>query len=95
MLNGLVLLGTGAAGSLLALSAGQSRILQTSLLVAGYGNVVASVLGASFGVRGLTLSGPPVNVIVFLLFTAAIVGVLVGLFLAALGALRFMRNAGD
>ncbi len=88
VLNGLLMLGVGAAGSLLLLSALQSRVVEISLLVAGYGNVVASILGASCGVRGLTLEGPAANLVVFLLFTAAILGVFVGLGLAALGALR-------
>lgn len=44
-----------------------------ALLVAGYGNVIASVIAASFGVRGLALEPPPSGVLVFLLFTAAIV----------------------
>jgi len=78
----------GAAGGLITLRPAQARWLWAGLLVAGYGNVVASVIAASFGVRGLALEPPPSNVVVFLLFTAAIVGVFVGLWLAATGAFR-------
>jgi hypothetical protein len=88
VLNGLVLVAIGAAGGLIALSPGQGRCLHVSLLVAGYGNVVAATLGAAFGVRGLTPAGPASNLVVFVLFTAAIIGVLLGLALAAFGALR-------
>jgi hypothetical protein len=91
VLNGLVLIGVGAAGSLIALGARQASWLFWSLLVAGYGNVVAATIGASFGVRGLTASGPAANLLVFTLFTAAIVGVFVGLALAGLGAWRQAR----
>jgi hypothetical protein len=94
VLNGLLMLGVGAAGSLLVLSPGKTRLLVISLLVAGYGNVVASTLGAALGVRGLSPSGPAANLVVFLLFTAAIAGVFVGLGLAVVGALH-SRRSGD
>jgi len=91
VLNGLVLLGVGAAGSAIELAERQTRVLVASLLVAGYGNVVAAAIGATFGVRGLEAAGPPANLLVFALFTAAIVGVFVGLGLAAFGAFRASR----
>jgi hypothetical protein len=88
VLNGLVMLGVGAAGGLIALPRRQVRWMEWGLLVAGYGNVVAASLGAFAGVRGLAPSGPAVNLLVFVLFTAAIVGVLLGLGLAVVGAFR-------
>ena len=91
VLNGLLLLSVGAAGSAIELAERQTRLLTVSLLVAGYGNVVAAVIGASFGVRGLTAAGPPANFIVFALFTAAIIGVFVGLGLAAFGAFKALH----
>jgi hypothetical protein len=60
--------------------------------VAGYGNVIASTIGATYGVRGLELALPVSNVVVFVLFTAAIVGVFVGLWLVAAGAFRAARG---
>lgn len=92
VLNGLVMLGVGAAGRHVLLSAGQTRACVLGLLAAGYGNVVAAAIGASFGVRGLSPAGPAANFLVFALFSVAIVGVLVGLALAAHGALRARRG---
>jgi hypothetical protein len=88
VLNGLVMVGVGAAGGVIQLARSQARWLWAGLLAAGYGNVVASVIAAACGVRGLAPTAPPSNLLVFLLFTAAIVGVFVGLGLAALGAFR-------
>lgn len=95
VLNGLVMLAVGAAGGSLALSVREARALTVGLLVAGYGNVVAAIIGASFGVRGLAPTGPAANFVVFALFTAAIVGVLLGLALAVLGAVRARRGDGQ
>jgi len=92
VLNGLVLLGVGAAGSLVELAERQTRLLVAGLMVAGYGNVVAAAIGATFGVRGVEATGPPANLLVFTLFTAAIVGVFVGLGLAAFGAFKAARG---
>jgi hypothetical protein len=92
VLNGLVMLGVGAAGRHVLLSAGQTRVCVLGLLAAGYGNVVAASVGAAFGVRGLTPAGPASNFLVFALFSVAIVGVLAGLGLAAHGALRARRG---
>ncbi|MGH0035747.1 MAG: hypothetical protein ACQGVK_12045 [Myxococcota bacterium] len=91
VLNGLVMIGIAASGGLMTLSAGQARWIHLGLLAAGYGNVAASIIGASFGVRGLQPTGPAANWVVFLLFTIAIVGVLGSLGLAALGAWRSRR----
>ena len=88
VLNGLVLVGVGAAGGHITLTPSQARWLWGGLLVAGYGNVVAATIAAACGVRGLAATPPLSNLIVFFLFTAAIVGVFVGLYLAARGAFR-------
>lgn len=91
VLNGLLMIAVASAGGLLQLTPGQGRWIVIGLLVAGYGNVAASVIGASFGVRGLAPAGPAANWLVYLLFMAAIVGVLLGLGLAAVGAARGRR----
>ncbi len=93
VLNGLVVLAVGAGGGSLALSERQQWWVAVSLIVAAYGNIVASVIGASFGVRGLAPTGPASNFVVFALFTIAVVGVLVGLVLAALGGARALSQA--
>lgn len=91
VLNGLVLVGVAAAGGHIALSAAAQRWLALSLGAAAYGNVVASVLAASFGVRGLNTAGPFANRLVFALFMIAIVGILVALALVLVGARRSAR----
>ena len=89
LLNGmLVMIAAMVAGSLV-LSARQWTWLFWSLVVAAYGNVIASVLGASVGVRGLSTTGPPANLAMNLLFWVAIGGILVGVALLIVGA----RNA--
>ncbi len=88
VLNGLMLVAIGAAGQSIALSARQAWWLRWLLIVTAYGNVIAATLGAAAGERGLTPEGPAANMIVYLTFMAAVVAVLVGLVLAALGAFR-------
>ena len=86
LLNGMLVMIAAAVSGSLVLSARQHAWLVWSLVAAAYGNVVASVLGATFGVRGLALAGPPANAIMNLLFWVAIVGVLVGVGLLIVGA---------
>lgn len=89
LLNGMLMMLAAAVAGSLALSPRQWTWLFWSLVAAGYGNVVASVLGATFGVRGLALAAPPANVIMNLLFWVAIGGILAGVGLLIVGA----RNA--
>jgi hypothetical protein len=88
VLNGLMLIAIGAAGNSIALSARQARWLRWTLIVTAYGNWLGATLGAWAGERGLTPEGPLANFAVYLIFTAAVIAVLVGLGLAALGAFR-------
>ncbi len=92
VLNGLVVMAVAAGGGVMSLSAQQQRWLAGGLIVAAYGNVIASIVGASLGVRGLTPTPPLSNLFVFLLFTLAIVGVFLGLGLAAWGVRRWLRE---
>jgi len=95
VLNGMLMIVISAAGDSLSLSAGRSRLLLRCFLVAGYGNIAASVIGASFGVRGLTPAGPASNFVTYAIFMAAVVAVLLGLGVAAQGALRARRGETD
>ena len=88
VLNGLLLLGVAGVGGRLVLSAGQARVLAWALVLTGYANVVAAIIGASFAVRGLAPGGSFSNTIVYTLFMAAVVGVFVALVLVAVGARR-------
>lgn len=92
VLNGLLMVAIGAAGGSLVLSAARGRLLVWCFIVAGYGNVVASATAALFGVRGLTPAGPASNFVTYLIFMAAVVGVLLGLGIAAQGAFRARRG---
>ena len=92
VLNGLLVIAISAAGAHIALSQRLQSWLANSLIVTAYGNIVASIVGATFGVRGLEPAGPAANWIVFILFTIAVVAVLTGLVLAAIGAYRSLRS---
>jgi hypothetical protein len=89
--NGLVILAVAAIGGLLSLDERRSRLCASMLIVAGYGNVVASIIGAATGNRGLAFALPIANIVVYVLFFVAVVGVLGGLALAADGARRALR----
>jgi len=91
VLNGMLMIAVAAAGGAIRLSRGRSRAVVWCLCAAGYGNVLASVIGASTGVRGLEPVGPVANLVTYGLFLVAVVGVLAGLALAAQGALRARR----
>jgi hypothetical protein len=86
VLNGLLCFGASGVFRRLSLTAGQQRLMTWSFIVMAYGNVIASIVGASTGQRGLEFAGPPANMIVFVMFTIAIIGVFVGLGLIAYGA---------
>jgi hypothetical protein len=86
LLNGLLCIGAGSVIASMALADGMRRVLAWSFIVMAYCNVVASVIGAVTGQRGLELAAPLSNTVVFSLFTIAIVGVFVGLGLLIWGA---------
>jgi len=93
LLNGMLVLLAAAVSGRLVLSPRQHACLAGSLVVAAYGNVIASTLGATFGVRGLDLAGPPLNALMNLLFWVAIAAVLAGVGLLIAGA-RAATRAG-
>ncbi len=88
VLNGLVMFVIAGIGSKLTLSRSQQSLLVWCLIVTGYFNVVASILGASTGVRGLEAGGSVANTIVYLLFVVAVVTVTTAMVLLALGTRR-------
>jgi hypothetical protein len=94
LMNGLLCIGAAGVFRRLSLSAGQQRLMTWSFIVMAYGNVIASILGASTGQRGLQFGPPTSNMIVFVLFTIAIVAVFVGLGLLAYGARPSTRGMG-
>jgi CDP-diglyceride synthetase len=93
VLNGLVVIVVAAVWDRLALEGRKRDVLVWALVLMAYGNVVASAIGATFGVRGLAPGDSFSNTLVYLLFMAAVVGVVVGLALVAEGAWK-RRRAG-
>lgn len=86
ILNGTLLIAVGAFGGRLALTATQARWAVRGLLVTAWGNIVASWIAPLAEVRGLAFSGASWNSVVYLLFIAAVVGVLIAMALVFLGA---------
>ena len=93
VLNGLLVIAVAAVWDRLALDGRKRDVLVWSLVLMAYGNVVASVIGATFSVRGLGPGGSPSNTLVYVIFMAAVVGVVVGFGLVAEGAWK-RRRAG-
>lgn len=94
VMNGLLCFGAAGVFRRLSLSAGQQRLMTWSFIIMAYCNVVASIIGASTGQRGLEFAAPTANMVVFVLFTIAIVGVFLGLGLLAYGARPSTRGMG-
>lgn len=88
VLNGLLMLGIAAATSRWTLTSRSRRALYVGLLVTGYGNVLAAIVAASTGVRGLAPGGPTANWAVFAGFMAAVLAVLLVLVVLAWNAFR-------
>jgi hypothetical protein len=86
VLNSLLLLAVAGFLGRLALDARKQTILTWALVITAYGNIVASIVGAATGNRGLEPTGPAANLVVFSLFVVAIVAVFVALALLIYGA---------
>ena len=78
VLNGLVLFAVAGIAPVLRLTAGSARTVVVALLVTAWGNTVASIIGPLSETRGLAFGGFW-NSIVYLLFVAAIVGIVTAL----------------
>ena len=92
ILLGLLVIVVAAVWDRLALDGWKRDVLAWSLVLIAYGNVVASVIGATFAVRGLEPGGSPSNTLVYLLFMMAVVGIVVGIGLVAEGAWKRRRS---
>jgi hypothetical protein len=88
ILNGLTLIAVAAVGERLALGETAQRIVAWGLVVTAWGNVVASIIGPLSGGRGLVFGGGVANSVMYLLFVAAIVAVMVAMWLVFVGARR-------
>src|SRR5262245_55437012 len=70
--NGTMVLAIAGVAGLLSLDERKSHLCAWAFIIAAYGNVIASVIGASTGTRGLELAMPVANVIVYFLFIVAV-----------------------
>ncbi|MCP5065570.1 MAG: hypothetical protein GY946_03310 [bacterium] len=75
ILNGMLLFAVAAVAPLLTLGSRGAAWVTKGLLVCAWGNIIASWIGPLSGTRGLAFSGVSWNSLVYLLFVAAIVGV--------------------
>ena len=82
LLNGLLMIAIAGATRLRPLSWSGERWLVPSLLVAGWGNAVASFLAPLLGVRGMIFDAHAANDLVAAIFTAALVGSIVAIAIA-------------
>ena len=92
LVNGAILVALSGASTQVSLSGTGQRWLVLLTVSGSYSNVVASMLGAALGQRGLSASGPGANVVVFGLFVFAVVALLTGLILVIIGAWRSLAG---
>ena len=95
ILNGLTLIGVAAVGARLKLSDQAQRTVAWALIVTAWGNVIASIIGPLFGGRGLAFGGGVANSLMYLLFVAAIVAVMIAMWLVFIGARRSLRQSEE
>ena len=88
ILNGLTLFAVAAVSTRLRLMPGAQRTIAWSLIVTAWGNVIASVVGPFFGGRGLEFGAGAANSLMYLLFVAAIIAVLIAMVQLLLAAVR-------
>jgi hypothetical protein len=92
VIGGLWLMMVAAVSDLLVLGPRGSKVLLYSVVTSGYGFMLALVVGASSGVRGLEATGSAVNLLVFATNTVASVAALVWVGVTITGALRALRQ---
>src|SRR5262245_44212777 len=73
ILTGLTLIAVAAVGGRIALDARAQAWVAWGLIVTAWGNIVASIIGPFFAVRGLEAGGGVANTLVYTLFVVAIV----------------------
>jgi hypothetical protein len=93
ILNGLTLIAVAAVGRRIVLGARAQVWVAWGLIVTAWGNIVASVIGPLFGVRGLELGDGFANTLMYVLFVVAIVAVMIAMWLVARGAFAAARAA--
>ena len=93
VLNGLLVIAVAAVGGAVRLAPRLQAVMATLFLLTAWGNLVASVIAALAGVRGLEPGGPAANLVVYVIFMVAVVAAIAGLVLLAKGARAAVRGA--
>jgi len=91
ILNGLTLIAVAAVGGELRMSARAQAWVAWGLIVTAWGNSIASVIGPIFGGRGLEFGLGVADSLMYLLFVAAIVTVIIAMWLVFRAALAAAR----
>jgi len=91
VLNGLTLIGVAGVGRDIVLTQRAQVLLFWSLVITAWGNMIASTIGPLFGGRGLAFGGGVANSVMYLLFMAAVVAVIVAMVVMVRGAWRAAR----
>jgi len=94
ILHGTLLIAVAAAMPRVSASTRVQTIIAWTLVATAWCNVVASFIGPLFGGRGLALGGGFANDLMFVLFTVAVVTVIVAMALVARGSFRAARIQG-
>ncbi len=87
-LNGMLMIAVAAAMTHVTMTARVQGIIFWGLIVTGWGNIIASIVSAMTGGRGLGFTGLDWNSLTFTLFMAAIVGVVLAMAAVAWAAFR-------
>jgi hypothetical protein len=74
LLNGLLMIALASVTRLRSMAPVSERVFVPSLLAAGWGNEIASLLAPLLGVRGMIFDSNPGNDLVAAIFTIALVG---------------------
>lgn len=82
-LNGMLMIAVAGAMAHAAMGARVQGIIVWGLIVTGWGNIIASVVSAMTGGRGLGFTGADWNTVTFTLFMAAILGVIAAMIAVA------------
>lgn len=80
------MIGVGAAGRAIRLSVRMEKILVYLLVLTAWGNIIASVFGPIFHVRGLEPGQSGSNMLMYVLFTVAVLTVIGAMALVVKGA---------
>ena len=88
ILNGMLVILIASVIPVLEMPAKSQKLVGWAVIVAAWGNMIASVLGPLFGVRGLYFGGGAANAVVNLLFSVAVIAVVYAMWAIAKAAFR-------